>query len=297
MGFFRRRMMILLLLLIGAVAFLSVYSHNKQQTERGVLHETVLRLAAPLQMGLAAVIDGSRSIWSDYLYLVDAAEEANTLRELNSGLARRLSEMEEVDAENARLRRLLGFARREPFHYAPARIIAADILGQFRTVTLNVGQKDGVTVGAPVLNADGVVGRVVESFPGASRVLLIIDPNSAIDGFVRRTEARGIIQGTNDNDFFHCQFAFSLKTEDVRVGDLVVTSGLDQQFPSGLPMGIVFEVTSSELGIFQEAKIKPLADFTRLREVLVMTSTFTVPNALDLPPSGLSKPMPNTPKP
>ncbi len=99
----------------------------------------------------------------------------------------------------------------------------------------------------------------------------MIDPNSSIDGRVRRTMAKGIIQGTRENERMFCQFAFSLRTEDVQAGDKIITSGLDQSFPEGLLLGEVVEVSKAEVGIFQEAFVKPAVDFSRIVEVLVVT--------------------------
>lgn len=276
MSFFRRHIALILLLIIVALSFASFY---KPKDETGPLGRVIVSISSPIQFGLANAVDGLTGVWKGYFDLMDAREEAETLEEQNLYLSRRIEEMAPLETENARLRRLLKFSQKHPYRYQPARVISTDILGQFRTVMISAGKNQGVKKHAPVVNANGVVGRVVEVFGEYARVLLMVDPNSSIDGRVKRTEAKGIIQGTNDNEKLLCQFAFSLRTEDIQKGDVILTSGLDQQFPAGLTLGKVVKISKSEYGIFQEAKIAPAVDFNRLHEVLVIVSHETHPAA------------------
>jgi len=259
-----------LLILFITLYFISI--PNDQEEDKGFLHRALMTVATPMQMAVVAVVDGVVNIWDGYFALVDAKNEADDLRNAKFYMGQLLKQQLVIEQENARLRRLLEFKQRIPLSYVPGRIIASDILGQFRTVTINVGQKDGVRKGYPVINDSGVIGRIIEVYPGFAKVLLMIDPNSSIDGRVKRTMAKGIIQGTRDNEKMFCQFAFSLRTEDVQAGDQIITSGLDQSFPEGLVLGEIVEVSKTEVGIFQEAYIKPAVDFTRIFEVLVITS-------------------------
>ncbi len=265
---------ILLTLLIIVLAGLTVKPPDKHS---GLLQRGLFALSAPFQDALVTLFDGITGVWYGYISLIDARQEANDLQAINRVLQMRLTERQAQEQENARLRRLLDFAKRHPLSYFPARVIATDILGQFRTVTINAGRNQGIKVNAAVVESAGVVGRVVEVHGGYSKVLLMIDPHSSIDGLVRRTSSRGIIQGTNAEERLLCQLAFSLRTEDVQVGDEIITSGLDQQFPPDLPLGHIQDVSKSDQGIFQEATVKPQVDFTRLREVLVILPRGAIP--------------------
>ena len=122
-----------------------------------------------------------------------------------------------------------------------------------------------------MIDAYGVVGRIVELNDYGARVLLMVDPQSSIDGRIVRTRAQGLVQGTPDRREHLCQLAFSLRTEDLRQGDEVVTSGLDGRFPPGLLLGTIQSVKKGEIGIFQDAKLLPAANFDQLEEVLVIT--------------------------
>lgn len=272
MNFISKHKTAFLAIFILLITLYFISSPSDNNAEKGYLHRTLMKVASPLQMAVVAVFDGVINVWDGYFALVDAEKRANELEEINLYMSQKLKEQLVIEEENTRLRRLLDFKQRVPLSYVPARTIATDILGQFRTITINVGQKDGVRKGNPVVNDAGVIGRILEVYPGFARVLLMIDPNSSIDGRVKRTKAKGIIQGTRENENLFCQFAFSLRTEDVQVGDQIVTSGLDQRFPAGLLLGEVVEISRADVGIFQDASIKPAVDFTRIVEVLVITS-------------------------
>jgi rod shape-determining protein MreC len=110
-------------------------------------------------------------------------------------------------------------------------------------------------------------------------VLLVSDHNSGVDALVQRTRARGIVQGTVDAG---CALKYVKRTEDVQVGDDLVTSGLDGIFPKGLPIGRVVAIDKRGQGLFQSAEVAPRVAFEQLEEVLV-THGPVVPTA---PPEG-----------
>lgn len=148
-----------------------------------------------------------------------------------------------------------------------AQVIARDPTPWFRTVTINKGKADGLRKGMPVVIPEGVVGQVVATTGGYARVLLIIDPNNAVDALVQRSRARGVVSGGPGGA---CQFKYVLRKEDVRLGDTLVTSGLDRVFPKGFRVGMVSGLFRRHAGIFQEVTISPAVDFDKLEEVLVI---------------------------
>jgi rod shape-determining protein MreC len=128
------------------------------------------------------------------------------------------------------------------------------------------GTQDGIVKGSAVLAPEGIVGQVFLASAHAARVLLVSDHNSGVDAIVQRTRAQGIVQGTVDAG---CVLKYVKRTEDVQLGDDVITSGLDGIFPKGLPIGRVVEVDKRGRGLFQHAEVKPSVDFDQLEEVLV----------------------------
>jgi rod shape-determining protein MreC len=231
-----------------------------------------LELMVPLQNAVAAVRSTVSGGWDSVAGLLDARDENVALRSRVGELQAELSKLSEVELENVRLRRLLDYRQALPGRLLTAQVVGWDP-GAARTVTIDRGSSDDVTKGKGVLTPDGVVGRVIEASAHAARVLLITDGNSGVAGLVQRTRAHGIVHGTLEGG---CALKNVKRTEDVQVGDAVVTSGLDGIFAKGLLIGKVTAVDKKGQGLFQNADIAPGADFDRLEEVLVLLDPVAV---------------------
>ena len=116
----------------------------------------------------------------------------------------------------------------------------------------------------------GVVGRVSEVFSHSSRVVSIVDPSHDVDGIIARSRARFIVEGRGKP--LIARLKYLDRSEDVRVGDQVLTSGLDNVYPKGWPIGNVVRVERQRTGVSQEAEVRPLVDIGRLEEVVVLMS-------------------------
>lgn len=266
LGFLRRNRVLLtsaLCLVLGAG--LAVRTSRDRGRSDG-LGRFFLEVMAPLQRSMSAVraaITGSVQSVGD---LLRARDENVRLRSALRRATDDLGRLTELELENTRLRGLLEF--RESLHgdLLTARVIGRDATGLARTIVIGRGERDGVTKGAAVLAPAGIVGQVFLASAHAARVLLITDHNSGVDGLVQRTRARGIVQGTVDAG---CGLKYVKRTEDVQVGDVVITSALDGIFPKGLPIGQVTAVDKRGQGLFQYAEITPRVDVDQLEEVLV----------------------------
>ena len=124
----------------------------------------------------------------------------------------------------------------------------------------------------PVVIPEGITGLITEVSPSYSKVLLIIDQNSAVDALGQSTRARGIISGDPEGK---CAFNYVLRKHDIQIGEIVVSSGLDGVFPKGLRIGAVSEVLKPSAGIFQKVVVTPFVDFEKLEEVLVILDSPT----------------------
>jgi len=138
---------------------------------------------------------------------------------------------------------------------------------------LDKGEKDGITWGMPVINAAGVVGRVVECYPNYAKILLLMDRSCAVDALVQRNRLRGILAGTGGN---RCLLRYVEKKQDVQVGDAILASGLGGAYPRGMLLGRVAAIDKKVPGIFQEIEVDPAVDFTRLDEVLLVKTVQSV---------------------
>ncbi len=232
----------------------------------------LLEVMAPLQRAATAASRGVADAWGGVAGLWGARQEAEALRARVAGLERDTVRLAEVELENARLRELLDFRRTLAGELLTARVVGHDATGLSRTITIDQGSAGGVGKGAAVLAPGGLVGQVFQTSPHAARVLLVIDHNSGVDAVVQRTRGRGIVEGTVDG---RCGLKFVKRTEDLQVGDLVLSSGLDGIFPGGLPVGRIAAVDKQGQGLFQYAQVDPAVDVDELEEVLVTLGPVT----------------------
>jgi rod shape-determining protein MreC len=224
--------------------------------------------AGPVERLVAATVARVGDFWRGYFYLVDLRQENGELRKQLNEQARQIVELTENRAAVARLQSLLGLREAYPhILMKPANILAWDPGPWFRSVIISLGDRDGVVRDQAVVHALGVVGRVMETSPHYSRVLLATDFSSSIDAFVQRSRAPGILGGEGGS---RMTLKYVRKEEDVRPGDQVVTSGLDGFFPGGLALGAVSRVSRQSPGLFMEVEVRPQVPFDRLEEVLVL---------------------------
>jgi rod shape-determining protein MreC len=146
-------------------------------------------------------------------------------------------------------------------------VVGKDPSPWFRSIIIDKGKNDGVVRGLPVVVPDGIAGQVVDASGGFAKVMLIIDPTSAVDAIVQRTRSRGIVQGEFPGQ---CLLKYVLRKHNIQVGDTVISSGLDGVFPKGQRIGRVTEVLRGSAGVFQDVVVTPFVDFERLELVLVV---------------------------
>jgi rod shape-determining protein MreC len=257
-------------ILVGTVLLLAFffYSINLRNKEHANLFERgVMNFFSPLAGGVANCNGFFARGWSDYINLVGVRKENRELRESIKILNTRLLESNEAFMANERLKRLLELKTTTRVPSLAASVIAEDGSPWFRTIAIDRGAVDGLREGLPVAAADGIVGQLVKVSSGSSRVLLITDTASSVAAVVQRSRARGVLKGTGGG---RCSLEFAARDEDVKVGDIVMTSGIGGVFPKGLPLGEVTMVKKGEYGIFQTIEVRPAVSVSRLEEVLVL---------------------------
>ncbi len=227
----------------------------------------VVETVAPFQKAVSRTINITEGIWLKYFGLVNVEEENKRLREDVSRLTMENSRFRELLATHQRLQQLLQFRDTTEQDVLAAQVIGHDPTSYFRSVIIDKGEKSGIKLNMPVVNASGVVGQVVALSYDYAKILLIIDQNSAVDCISQRTRDNGVIKGLSSKV---CVMEYVLKTSDVSVGDTIVTSGQDRVFPKGIPAGEVIEVEDTPGELFKEVKVRPFVDFSKLEEVLVI---------------------------
>lgn len=197
------------------------------------------------------------------------------LKRENLFLKARLQKLEALEAENMRLRDLLGSSFKIGDRVLIAELLAVDLDPYRQQVLINKGESSGVFEGQPVLDANAVMGQVVRVNPLSATVLLITDANHALPVQVNRNGLRTVAEGAGFVN--RLQLPHLPNNADVRVGDLLVTSGLGGHFPPGYPVAMVTEVRREPGKPFATVVAEPTARLDRSREVLLV---WTLPPAL-----------------
>ncbi|MBA3967226.1 MAG: rod shape-determining protein MreC [Nitrospirales bacterium] len=225
-------------------------------------------LEAPLHV-VASIQDSIRNAWNHYIALQNAWEENQQLKQEIQRLQGEQNLFREQTIIAGQFQQLLAYQETKPMTTLPARIIGRNVSNWYRAMIINKGSQDGVHPEMGVITHAGVVGRVVRVNPTTAIVLLLSDPNVAITGMVQNSRDEGLIQGTPQGTI-HMKYLPPLSP--VQPGDSVVTSGLTDDFPRGLQIGRIHQVTKGDTDLFQLGEIDPIVDFAKLEGVLVITS-------------------------
>ncbi|MDR1040231.1 MAG: rod shape-determining protein MreC [Deltaproteobacteria bacterium] len=211
--------------------------------------------------------EGVERVWRGYFDLVSVRAENDRLRSALGRQNRLITELDETRVENARLRRLLDYKRRAGSRSLAARVLAWEPGPYYQSIIVGAGSEDGVFLEAAVVTVDGIVGRVTEVSPGFSKVLLITDLSSGVDAFISRSRVNGLLTGAGPG---RLSLDYVSKADDVRLGDAMVSSGLDGIFPPGLALGTVTFVDKMSMGFFMQAEISPSVNLATLEEVMIL---------------------------
>ncbi len=230
--------------------------------------EALMGVLSPVQSASAHLVEAAHDFWHDYLALVEVQRENQRLHAELSRFQNERARLAELETENRHLSELLDLREALGMRAVAANVIGSDATGLSRTFILSAGTRNGLNAGMAVLSNQGVVGKLIATSGSSSRVLLIDDHNAALDAFDQRSRVRGIVAGVVDDGL---TMKYVGRSSDVRVGDAVVTSGLDGTFPRGLLIGEVSRVERQGPGLFVNVSVAPAVDFRRLEQVLVVT--------------------------
>jgi rod shape-determining protein MreC len=271
---FRRYHIPAFILLLLLIALVLVSLRVKQRKGVAFVDAFLIEFCSPFQKAATFVIQSVYGTFQHYVFLVHLQKENGILKQRIAELQKENHEKEEAACANERLRRLLDFREKTPGSMVAAEVIGQDPSSWFKSVAINKGEKDGVRRGMAVVSPDGIVGQVLKAASHYATVLLVTDYSSAIDAIVQRSRAKAIVEGKGEN---RCQLKYLLRTEEVAVGDVIVTSGLGGNFPKGLMIGEIRSIEKKGHGVFQYAELVPSVDLTKLEEVLVITESAAPP--------------------
>lgn len=191
-----------------------------------------------------------------------------SLRQENLLLHSRLEKLHSLEADNRRLKRLLGQSEQIAEHVLLAELVEVSLEPYTQKISLNKGSSDDVYVGQPVINGDGVIGQVVHTSQFQSTVTLLTDPGSAIPVMVMRNGLRGVLFGTGVRN--KLAMPYLTADADIRVGDLLISSGMGGRFPTGYPVATVTGVRQDPSDEFLTINTLPVTQLDHGREVLLI---------------------------
>ncbi|MEK7773813.1 MAG: rod shape-determining protein MreC [Deltaproteobacteria bacterium] len=268
---FLKKNQLLLTSLILAFLSLHLALTDKKEEARGSLTDDILSIAlSPLQRVMLGTHDAVTGVWSDYIYLVQARKENLSLKLTIAAMNEENNRLKEEVNLNSRLKEVLEYREGAGFKTTSASVTGYHTDRWTRTITINKGGEDGIRKDLAVITPLGVLGMVMEVNGHTSRVLLDTDIRSNIDAIVQRTRVMGVVEGGGGGGLV---LKYIQQADDVRIGDLLLTSGLTGIFPKGLVIGEVSKIEQSPDSSFKHIEVRPGTDINNVEEILVVADT------------------------
>lgn len=257
--------------LLALFLYLTLYAWNART---GVLDDIASRSGLEF-VGLVIkpgrwTADQATSLWNRYIYLLDVRQDNDALRARLDTMTLKLAEAREQAAEVRRLRRLLSFMPLDGWKPSGARVIAQRLgpNAVLDTLVVDKGSVGGAEVNTPVTTPDGLAGRVLRTGFGSSTVLLVTDQNSKVPVLGRENRTTGILTGQGPDNLLEVRYV--PLNAPVDEGEILVTSGLAQIYPKGIPVARVVSIERSDISLFLTVHAEPLVNLRGMEEVLLL---------------------------
>ncbi|MCZ6804517.1 MAG: rod shape-determining protein MreC [Proteobacteria bacterium] len=233
-----------------------------------VIRSALSTLVYPLQYIVSLPIEVVEWISISLVTRNNLLDENARLKQEHLVLSSKLTRYEVLEAENRRLRELLESSFRINDKVRVAELVKVQLQSFRRQIVINKGQREGAYDGQPIVDAAGIMGQIIHAGPSSSTVLLITDTNHALPIQVNRNGLRAIAVGTGQNDKLLLEHLPN--NADIRIGDLIISSGLGRRFPAGYPVGQIEKISLNPGEPFAKVVIKPSAQLSQSREVLMV---------------------------
>ena len=248
-----------------------------REGEAGPIHAVrsgVTTITSPVRFVGSAAAAPFNAIGNVFSNLTASQESLDDLKKQNEVLTSKVAELSEAQKTAERLEGLVGLQSTYNLKSTAARIVGASGDAWTSTVTIDKGSADGLTINMPVTSSAGVI----EVSAKTSTVRLIGDENSGVSAMVQDTRAQGMLQGQPDGTL---RLEYVSVDSDVKVGDIIVTSGIGGVFPKGLPLGTVSSVEKSANDVYYTIVVRAQTTAENNEEVLVITSLTDEQSASD----------------
>lgn len=264
-----RSRMFLILIIIACIVVVTLYV---RESDQGPLHKTqdvFLDLVSPISSGFAKILRPIKDGFINLFHLPSLSRENAELHREVADLKRKQIGAKELEAEVEEFKELLNWSEGNP----EMENVGADIIGQSpdnwqRLMIVNAGSSSGIKKYMSVVTQEGfLVGRIISVGSRSSVVQLITDSRSAVGARDQRSRETGVVEGRNRSTI---RFVPMTDEADMKVGDVIETSGLGGTCPPDIPIGTIREIEKREKGLTLLVEVEPFVEFSKLDKVLVI---------------------------
>lgn len=255
--------------IILLIAFIGYAKYEFRPENPTLISRFIVKTVAPMQAFATRARMSVSNFYDHYLDVVNTSKENEYLRAKVAELSQDVFQINTLKAENTRLKQLLSFGENTVHKKVLGQVIGWDASSEYKILRIDKGSEDGVVVKSAVITADGLVGHTYRVYEKYSDVLTILDTNNRVDVVSERTRTHGIVEGLS---VMTCRMKYVPHSEELFIGDEVVTAGLSIIYPKGLRVGQIINIKKSPEDLTQELTVKPVVDFTKLEEVVVLIS-------------------------
>ena len=260
-----RNVLLVWLGLLVLLALFSTLTHRQRDYNRveSSIVDGILPVFSIFNTLKISVLSG----WNHYIYLVHTQGDNEQLNKQVAQLRSENNRLREQIQSEMRLRKVLQLKTQVGGPVQIAEVVGRGPSPFLQALFINKGRKDGLVRGMPVLQTDGLVGRLEKTSDHHAQVILLNDPGFAVDCLSQRSRVRGVWTGHPDG---FCQIKYVSRNDDIQTGDPIITSGLDDMFPKGITLGRVKRVVSQVKGNFLFVEVSPQVNLGQIEEVLII---------------------------
>jgi rod shape-determining protein MreC len=263
----RRPTLLFIVVLSMLFALMAASSRTRVVGETRTLFErTVMTLFAPVPKVVNWVGSSAADMYHGYLDMRRSVKENLQLQRKVDQLTTENLRLRQSEGDLRRLRSLLGYSEQFTMPTTMAEAIMLDISGRFKSIIIDRGSAANIEVDDVVVNANGLIGRVLLTTKDMSKVQLVTDNNSSVGVLIERTRRQGVLRGDGAGG---AQLYDIPSLADVRPGDSIMTAGIDGIYPKGIPVGVVIKAEKGQ-DLFKTITVKPLVEFASIEETIVL---------------------------
>ena len=259
---------LVILILIALLPLLSINMEQKT-TQNLWFAQPISFISGGIQSFFAGISQSVRGTTSEYVNLINIkSENVKLLTEVNE-LKAFHTKYEENLLQLDRLRKLLDFKNSNKMKLVPGEVIGRDLTVDHQTITINKGYADGLKAQQAVITIQGAVGYIYKPEKHSSHVMLLTDRYAVTDAIVQKTRSHAIVEGRGKDSG---SLQYVERDQDIQVGDIIVTGGLDKIYPIGFPLAIVSEVVKKTNSSMRVINVKPVSESDRIEEIFVVVN-------------------------